>query len=37
MGQILASIVIAFNFYSGHPAKAPVANQLQPELTAPAK
>ena len=37
MGQVLASIVIAFNFYTGHPAKAPVVNQPQPELTQSAK
>jgi hypothetical protein len=38
MGQFLATLVIAFNFYIGHPpTKAPVVNQPQPELTQPAK
>lgn len=37
MGQFLATLVIAFNFYTGHPTKAPVANQPQPELTQPTK
>jgi len=37
MGQILASIVIAFNFFTGHVTPAPVANQPQPQLTQSAK
>ena len=37
MGQVIASIVIAVNFFTGHPTKAPVANQPQPELTQPAR